>query len=417
MLISTKPKSKAVEAALFRSRQLTDFTWTPVGDIPVYTKETGKTKLPAGVEQSGMVYSSTEPTDKFITENITFESLMSIIANPDSAFYHKDLNGHSNSWAYFGVVCNGLVRYALGIERRYSTKRWPEIPGMRKIADDGTHYAQQMELCDVLYAYGKGRNHVSLVTDILRDASGNICQIEVSEAVRPTCVRKVYDLDAFYEHFRLFELWRYDFLDQVTMPDPHQAACLEQGVPPLPVIAVDYGNKSNYRCNEDVVISVFPEGGNEIAIFRGNDLLEKLTMQGRGKVTRKFQRGYYTIRHLSSGESVDFCVTDPLIRHEADQNTITIQADPQDPESQILYLEFRVKSKPKTTNTAGKDDENNQVLFYSSDCTALSKVEELTEQEKKTGCFTRKIPEDAGNFKIYFKNKYGTWTHRMIGFR
>ena len=55
MLISTKPDSKGKEAALYRSRQLTEFRWTPVGDIPVYTKATGKTKLPAGEPQLGML--------------------------------------------------------------------------------------------------------------------------------------------------------------------------------------------------------------------------------------------------------------------------------------------------------------------------------------------------------------------------
>ena len=44
MLVSTKPDSKGKEAVIFRSRQLTEFQWIPVGDIPVFTKKTGKTK-------------------------------------------------------------------------------------------------------------------------------------------------------------------------------------------------------------------------------------------------------------------------------------------------------------------------------------------------------------------------------------
>lgn len=39
MLISEKPNSKGKEAVIFRSRQLTEFEWTPVCDIPVYTKK------------------------------------------------------------------------------------------------------------------------------------------------------------------------------------------------------------------------------------------------------------------------------------------------------------------------------------------------------------------------------------------
>ncbi len=383
-------------------------------DIPVYTKETGKTKLSAGEEKQGMLYSSTEPTDKFITENISFETFLSIIANPDSALYNKDINGHNNSWAYFGIVCNGFVRYALNIRRRYSTKRWPIIPGMRKIADEASYKAEQIELCDVLHAFGNGKNHVALITDILRDETGEIRQIEVSEAIRPTCVRVQHDVKDFYEKYKLFALWRYDFVDSVPMPDEKQDECLKRGVPDLPVIAGDYGNKTNYRTYEDVVISVFDEGDNEIEICRGDEVIEKITISGRGNISRKLDRGYYTVKHINTGKSVEFCVTMPQISHSVENGRLTVKVDSCDPESKILYMEFRERSRSELAKTSGKDGENIAVAFYSNTCASLSKVEELTDEEKKTGMITKDIPEDAGNFKIYFENKYGIWTHTMI---
>lgn len=411
MLISTKPDSKGKEAALYRSRQLTEFQWTPAGDIPVYTKATGKTKLPAGVPQRGMLYSSTEPTDKFIAENISFETFLSIIPNPDSALYNKDLNGHSNSWAYFGIVCNGLVRYAFQIRRRFSTKRWYAIPGMRKIADETCYTAEQIRLCDVLHAFGKGRNHVALITDILRDETGVIRQIEVSEAVQPTCERKQYALDAFFEKYKLFALWRYDFVDDVPPVDPVQDGYLQQGVPRLPAVAVDYGNKTNYRTCEDVVISAFPEGENQIQISCGDAVLETVTLSGRGKIVRRFDRGYYRVKHLGTGDSVEFCVTEPKISCRVENGKVTVQADACDPQSKILHMEFREKRKG---GTGVKSAENEKVVYYSASCASLSKVEELTETEKETGTFIREIPEDAFHFKIYFENAYGVWTHTMI---
>jgi hypothetical protein len=412
MLISAKPDSKGKEAALFRCRQLTEFRWTPVGDIPIFTKMTGKTKLPAGVEQKGMIYSSTEVNDKFIAENVSFETLLSVIANPDSALYHKDVNGHGNSWAYFGIVCNGLVRYALDIAPRYSTKRWMDIPGMSKIAEAECYDAERIELCDILLECEKIK-HVLLITDILRDETGTIQQIEVSEAVRPTCVRNQYDIETFFEKYRDFSLWRYDFIDAVPQADPQQAACLLQGVPSLPSVAVDYGNKSNYRASEDVVISSFVDGKNEVEIYRGDELVETIFFNGSGKVSRKFDRGYYRVKHKTANEIVEFCVTSPQISQTVKDGMLTVQADPCDPESKILYVDFRERSKGELA-TIEKDYENNAVAFYSTDAATLSKVEELTEEEKKTGSFTRKIPNDAVNFKVYFENKYGIWTHTMI---
>lgn len=410
MLISTKPNSKGKEAVLTRARQLTEFRWTPLRDIPVYTRETGRTVLCAGVEKQGMIYSSTEPTDKFICENISLETFNSIVANPDSALYAKDLGGHHNSWAYFGLVCNGLVRYALDIKRRYSTKRWPTVPGMRKIADEANYDVEEIELCDVLYAHCKARSHVALITDILRDENGIIRQIEVSEATRPVCIRKQYEIEEFYEKYKLFALWRYDFVDLVPLP-------IENSVPCSPNIAIDYGNKTNYRTNEDVVISAFSMDENVIEIYCEEKLIEKMVISGRGKEIRKFPRGYYSIRHINTGDSLEFCVTEPEISYRIQNDEITIEVDPHDAQSKILYMDFREKSKGELVQYTGRDDENTTVTFYSNDCAALAKVEELTEEEKESGVFTRKIPDDAENFKVYFENQYGVWTHTMIAIK
>jgi hypothetical protein len=284
---------------------------------------------------------------------------------------------------------------------------------MRKIADEASYTAEQMQLCDVLYAFGKGRNHVALITDILRDEIGQICQIEVSEAIRPTCVRKQYNLETFYEKYKLFALWRYDFVDEVPMPDEKQNEYLKQGVPELPVIAVDYGNKTNYRTYEDVVISVFADGENEIEICRGDEVIERILITGRGKVSRRFDRGYYTARHKNTGESVEFNVTLPEISHSVADGMLTVKADACDPESKIVNMEFREKCKEMFGSGSVPGGERTDV-FYSNQCASLAKVEELTDEEKKTGVFTRAIPEDAAHFKVYFENKYGIWTHTMI---
>lgn len=415
MLISTKPDTPGKEAVLYRSRQLTEFTWTPLGDIPVFTKETGKTVLPAGSPQRGMLYSSTEPTDKFITENISFETFLSIVANPHSALYHKDLNGHNNSWAYFGIVCNGLARYSFHIRRRFSTKRWPTVPGMYKIADEGKYSAEDMRLCDVLYAYGKGRNHVALITDLLRDEENVIREIEVSEAIRPTCVRVRYPVEVFFEKYALFALWRYAYVDSVPMPDPQQDTILKKGVPGLPGIAVDYGNKTNYRDYEDIVISAFVPG--TVRLFREDSCIETISFPVSGKTVRKLPRGYYRLVHEEAGETAEFCVTAPKLSFSVSDGCLTVQADPCDGNSRIVYMEFRELSRAQRKAATGKDHENTEVAYYSNDCAALAKVEELTEEEKRTGLFTRPIPEDGANFKVYFENKYGFWTHTMIDFR
>ena len=114
----------------------------------------------------GFPYSSTERTDKFFTENILIETFLSAIQNPYSKLYQAG-KGAFNSCSY-GIVCNGLVRYSLGIERRVSTVCWPTIPGMRCVAPKNEYSVYDIELCDMLYAVNEARqNHVALITDIL----------------------------------------------------------------------------------------------------------------------------------------------------------------------------------------------------------------------------------------------------------
>ena len=44
----------------------------------------------------------------------------------------------------------------------------------------------------------------------------------------------------------------------------------------------------------------------------------------------------------------------------------------------------------------------------------LSTILYLTDEEKSSGHYERKIPDDALYFKVYYENKYGIWTHTMI---
>lgn len=398
MLISTKADTPGKKAVIERARQLSDFKWTPVKDVVTYSKASGKMFFAAGETVSGMPYSSAENNDKFIAENVLFETFLSMVENPDSALYNKDLGGAHNGkvWTYFGIVCNGFVRYSLNIRRRISTKCWLDVPGMKKIADEGCYKAEDIELCDVLFAYGKGRNHVALITDILRDEKGVIKKIEVSEAVSPSCIRESYDVETYFEKFKLFALCRYDYLEQVSECSLEDKKTLDRGAEKdLPYIAVDMGNKSNYELGEEVIISAFGEGENKIEISRGGEVIETIDSVGYTKTGRSFDVGYYKIKNLTYNAEVEFCVVKPDISYSAEDGKLTVNAKSEDKESEILYMDFRVDGPISGS---------------------LVKVEELTEKEKKSGAFTRKIPEEAATFKVYFKNKYGVWTHRMIKF-
>ena len=58
-MLKSEPKSKAASAVIARSRQLTDFKWTPIDHIPYRQSNVWKS-YPVGVEQTGINYSSAE---------------------------------------------------------------------------------------------------------------------------------------------------------------------------------------------------------------------------------------------------------------------------------------------------------------------------------------------------------------------
>lgn len=404
MLFHTLPTTPGQAAVLTRVAQLTDTRWTPLRDIPSYTRSTGKLWHKAGETVTGLPYSSPEPTDSFLIENYSLNTFFSALANPDSALYTKDLGGIRNSWTYIAIVCNGLVRYAYGITRRYSTKRWLDIPGIHQVALPGQYTVDDIQLCDALYAFGQGRNHVAIVTDILRDENGKVAFVEVSEAIAPRCRKALFAPEEYYEKYALFGLTRYDYLDQVTMPEP-----IEMPAKP-PVISVDYGDRSNYFRGEPVVLSVFAEGPQQVLLQREDGPTETITVTG--KVALEPAPGWYTATHVESGGSVHFCVCRPIIEYRVEDGILHVTAKSTDPKSRVAWLDLREGSRNKVPREQLPPEERDKP--HSATAAALAQVLELTEEEKETGIFSRPIHPDAKNFKVCYQNPYGIWTHTML---
>lgn len=395
-LIRDEADTDAQKWALARARQLTEFKFTPLKDIPtaISSKEHGV--FEAGKEYKGFPYSSTEENDKFLCENVTFETYLSALSNPDSVLYTKDMYHSSNASTYYGIVCNSLVRYCFGIKNRCNTQNWLDIPGMNQVAPKKEFTVDDLVLCDVLHAYGEGSNHVAIITGILRDETGEIVKVEVSEAVRTTCRRRLFTVEDFYGRFgERYKLCRYEYLDNIPKFDEEENKILfESGIEKkTPVIAVDYGDKSNYFEGDTTVISTFAEGENIVEILRDGTLIEEIKVNGYEKLERNFEKGYYVVKLANTEHYTEFCVCKPEITHTVKDGFITINASSGDPESKIIFMEFR---RPGET--------------YSG----LVSMVNLTEEERKTGVIVREIPENAGTYKISFQNKYGIWTHTII---
>ena len=392
MQIHTLPMSRGERDVIARVRMLTDFEWTPIRDIPAYVLGKGHCIIPAGKTVTGFPYSSTEETDKFIGANVSFETFLSAIPNPESKLYQVGHGGKGR--CNYGMVCNGFVRCVLGIPYRVNTQCWYQLDGMTKIAEKESYKVEDFRLCDILHAYNDGRNHVALITDIIKDEQGEIQGIEVSEGVAPLCKRETYTPEVYYEKYRPFGLWRYEYLEEVPAFDENDAKVLQSGLDKvIPKITVDGGNRCNYTEGEEIIVSVFEKQPDVVEIVCGDKVVQEYHTSGRCFFPCKLSRGYYEARLKNSSEKVLFCVTKPEITHEVNEDTITIHADARDEQSKLLYLDFRLPG---------------------STVSGIVNFEVLTEEEKLTGEIVRKIPRGAENYKIHFENPYGIWSHRMI---
>lgn len=387
------PDTLQKAAVIARARQLTDFKWKPVRDVPSYTRTEGNIVLPAGVELTGFPYSSTEQHDKFFTENVLVETFLSAIPNPYSKLYQPGTAAF-NSCCY-GIVCNGLARYALGINMRVSTLCWTMIDGMRLVAEKKQFVANDIQLCDVLLrVYEKDlTNHVALITGLVKNDDGDVVEIEVSEATRPVCVRRKFTVESFFEMFELYALYRYDYLDNVPLLDESVEELIQNNpYSDTPKVAVDNGNKSNYLEGEETIISVCIEGKDILQVCKDGEVIEEIVVTDKAALPRCFEKGYYKLILKNDGAAVEFAVNKAEISYKVENNQITVFADSCDKDSEILYMDFRIQGKGWAS---------------------LAKFEELTDDEKKNGVITRTIPSNGENFKVYFKNKYGVWVHQM----
>lgn len=234
------------------------------------------------------------------------------------------------------------------------------------------------------------------ITDILREENGEIAAIEVSEAVPTHRKRVSYPPEAFYEKYSAFSLCRYAYLDQVPLLDEEIDKLLwESGIEKIvPKISVDNGNKSNYLQGEEVIVSVNAENPDTVEFYRNGELVSSHPVARKAVFPLNPEHSYYVAKLRDAGDSVEFCVNHADVSHVVHDGVITVHADPCDEKSRILYADFRVLGTQK-------------------DVASLVKYEVLTEEEKVNHAFSRPVPAEAKNFKVYYENVYSVWTHTM----
>ena len=331
-LYHDRPASKGVENALKRANRLARLAYTPVLPLPIVEKIRGasgerpdlanvETHSPAWLPLKGILYSSVRRTETYVGYNITPETFLTALSNPNSVMYKKPITGTGqNVHNRYGIVCSCFVSYCLNIHYRTNCARWPSMPGIHEV---DTSELENVRLADVVLhrVY-----HIGIITDIERDAEGKVRFISVTESTMPF-IRTTRFTPEEFRNFWLahdYVVYRYDKVDEVPyVPDPFAPA---EGDPEMPApfinrcLMPDFGNKANYRLGADPVeLSVFEEDCRIVEVT-GPDR-EKIFVPVRdGKaVLLPEKAGHYTAACVKGDElsaPVEWCVTDLLITPE-----------------------------------------------------------------------------------------------------
>ena len=379
---SDVPENIGVLNAILNMKQMVEIKYTPLVSIP---QQTGDFK--AGVERTGLPYSSSRLESLFVPGNVSFHTFMTAIQNPNSYLYTVDLGelGNQNGDTYYGAVCSTACGYALGILPNYSTPQWKNIPNMEVIENQS---AYGLKLCDTIV----GSGHVVMVTDITRNKRGKIGHITISEAAGAKVQSTNYTPEELEARFppEIYKYCRYTKLYAVKHEQSEYIAVEDetpQTVTYNTTIIPRKGDKANWLTSQDVVIDVLKIGSyTGVEIYKDNVLLETraiasvITLSG-------LQAGSYKARLTDGTTTSDWCY---WIVVDAVSSAMPVGSD-----GKVNVTFSATNATPLWVQWAGGETNGTAHIY------------ELTEEEKAAG--TAVCSHQPGSYKVRvaFQTEYG----------
>jgi hypothetical protein len=316
--------SQAQKNALKRIAQLTEIKWQPLmpGVMP------SRKGFFSGELQTGVPYSSARGVGRWIGYDISLETFMTALQNPESVLYTENLREEPynvpNAATYYGLTCSSFAQYAFRDDYYLGTLRVHENPAdanMKLIEDQSS---DGIELCDLLNTEGKG--HMEIITGITY-SEGVVDSVEVTEIVHAGPRRKKYSAPEFNRYIkdRSYFLYRYNFPDEIPyIPSKYVAVGNEvpQVIKYNTVLALDRGNKTNYVQDTPVKFNIMDSNATRLIIKKDNTIIDNIDIIKTGVIEKIYSDcGKYTAYCLMKDESksdeVEFIVSRVLVSVQA----------------------------------------------------------------------------------------------------
>lgn len=332
--------SLGAQNAVKKAHQFTDLEFVPLNDIVANHKITYQAKT----KYKGLIYSSVKETNTFVGLDVSFHTFMTALHNPRSVLYTVDVSKSpyhgKNAGAYYGTVCSAFVSYALGFDVNQKSYDIPKADFMEFVEDQS---AKGIQLADVLWKKG----HVALITGIRRNKiSGEIINIEISEAWVTGCRRRVKNSEADFNAMLIdgqWKIYRYKNLEKNEY-EPQTEFVAVDGEKPTAfryndAICPNKGDKSCYITGEDVVLNIF-KGYSKVEIYKDSVLFRTFRYDDDLDIVLKdLPYGNYMARLKKWWKKSDFIywkVVDISVKTNKEKQKISFHSENATP----VYLEF-----------------------------------------------------------------------------
>ena len=311
-----RPGTEGVQNGVRRARQLCRLRWTPVEKMPsglIRTTSEGKryidTFLSAWYPRTGVPYSSVRLHETYVGNNVSIETFMTALKNPDSLLYTAPQHGLGRSmFSYYGTVCSTFLSYATGMPVRTNCSLLLKDPRFKSVDPNDP---RGFLIGDILLS----KDHTALVTGIRREEDGTPKEILVAESQSPFCTETSFSLREFEGSWigHGYGLYRYNGWERVSYkPSPYVPL---PGDPDLPapremyMLLADRGDKANYTLGEPVCFHVFDQNVWEVFVRCGDDAPLTLPVQGGRAAFHPSRPGIYRAAAAGTDDEVSFAVT------------------------------------------------------------------------------------------------------------
>jgi len=382
-------QNSGVQNAILTAYQYTDCKWVPVADMPGIKSINGVYEYVPfyyGCRQKGIPYSRRQTSDMQVGMEINFDTFITAAMNPNSVLYtNNDYNASTKTATHYGIVCSKMVQACWGYPLIYPSQKIYDMPGVTLIANAGNFDENDIQLADGLIAPDI---HSTIITGILRDYNNNVKAIEVSEAITPVCIRRVYTINEFFDRFAEYNLYRYDNINNAKY---NKAKYIDlddgyEGYKDIP-IGIRAGSYINFKKNTSHIADIDNSKWRKVHyIVDGNDTEINISSNELSLDTSKvgYIEAYPEDANGNKGNSSYYYVYNYTENHTVSGNSITINF----------------------TVTEGS------IPWYLQWTSAVNYP--IIIMDASSNSITATIPNNTTKFRLSFKTDYGVWHTSFI---